>query len=220
VMGHYRGVRVPDDHGEMIITPYGYCGINPLPGGLANVCIVLDPGRHPGPLPGRERLASFLRGAIDSHPLTRRAMADAVLADGPWATGPIACRASRCVADGALLVGDAAGFFDPFTGEGIAMALRGGEMAAETLLDGLARGDLSERRLAPYADRRRAAFTARLRLDRLLQALLARPRLADWVAGKLRRDQRLADRLARVTGDTADARTLLRPAFMARLLLA
>jgi menaquinone-9 beta-reductase len=220
VMGHFRGVDHPPDHGEMIVTPYGYCGINPLPGDLVNVCIVVDP-RRPGAVPpGRPALAAFLRERLESHPLTRRRMARAVLADGVWATGPIACRAVRPVAAAALLVGDAAGFFDPFTGEGIAMALRGGEMAAAVLDAALLRGDLSRRALAPYAAARHAAFAARLRLDRGLQRLLPHPGLTEWVAAKLRRVPDLADLLARITGDTAAASELLHPRVLARFLLA
>ncbi len=218
VMGHFEGVRAPVDHGEMIITRYGYCGINPLPAGLANVCIVLDPRRE-GALPGRGGLAALFRERIAAHPLTRERMAEARLVEGLWATGPLSCRASRTVADAALLVGDAAGFFDPFTGEGIAMALRGGAMAAEALLEALRKGDLSRAALFPYEAGRRAAFAARLRLDRALQRILIRPRLADWFAARLRRDPRLADLLARVAGDTADARQMLQPRFAARLLL-
>ncbi len=220
VMGHFRGVDAPEDHGEMIVTAYGYCGINPLPGGLTNVCIVFDPRGAGGPVPGRAGLRGFLLDRLAAHPLTRRRMRRAGLVDGPWATGPMACRAARAAVDGALLVGDAAGFYDPFTGEGIFMALRGAEMAAAVLDGALCRGDLSRRSLAPYEAHRRAAFSARLRLDRVLQALLARPRLADWVARRLRRDPPLADLLARVSGDTADPREVLRPAFVARLLLA
>ena len=219
-MGHFRGVSTPREHGEMIVTPYGYCGINPLPGGLTNVCIVVDPRRRGAALPGRPGLAAFFRRAIDAEALTRRRMARAELAEGLWATGPMACRSARSVADGALLVGDAAGFFDPFTGEGIGMALRGGEMAAEVLGDALRQNDLSAAGLARYETLRRGAFAARLRLDRILQALLARPRLASWVARRMRRDQGLADQLARVTGDIAEASDVLRPKFVARLLLA
>ncbi len=232
VMGHFEQVDAPGDHGEMIVTGYGYCGINPLPGGLANVCVVLDPHRpargassrrgapRAAGLPGRNGLAAFFRERIEEHALTRRRLRHARLSAGLWATGPMACGSSTPVADGALLVGDAAGFFDPFTGEGIAMALRGGTMAAAVLGAALLRGDLSARALSPYASARRAAFATRLRLDRILQAVLARPRLADWVARRLNRDQDLADLLARVTGDTADAALVVRPRFVARLLLA
>lgn len=220
VMGHFLGVETESDHGEMIVTPYGYCGINPLPGGLANVCIVVDRGEIRASSSGGPRLAGFFGRCIGAHPLTRRRMARAVLAEGLWATGPLACRAADSVADGALLVGDAVGFYDPFTGEGIGMALRGAEMAAEVLSQALGRGEVTRRSLRPYEAARRAAFRDRLRLDRILQALLRRPRLADWTVRRLRRDQGLADLLARVTGDTVDAAQVLGPGFVARLLLA
>lgn len=220
VMGHFRGVETGGDHGEMIVTPYGYCGINPLPWGLANVCIVVDRADIRSAAPGGARLAAFFERHIAAHPLTRRRMAGASLVEGLWATGPMACRASDSIADGVLLVGDAAGFYDPFTGEGIGMALRGAELAAEVLLRALGAGDVTRRALAPYAAARRAAFRDRLRLDRLLQAVLRRPRLADWAARRLDRDRGLADLLAEVAGDTVEARAVLGPGFMARLLLA
>ncbi len=219
IMGHYRHVRLPADHGEMIVTPYGYCGINPLPGGLANVCIVIDPRRTAGRLPGRGGLQEFFDRAIAAVPATRERMEMAVPAAPLRATGPIACAARRSVADGALLVGDAAGFFDPFTGEGINMALRGGEMAAETLAAALRAGDLREPALRPYEARREAAFAARLRLDWLLQALLRSPALTDFVARRLMRNQGLADLLARVTGDMIPPDSVFGPRFAARLLL-
>lgn len=220
VMGHFRDVETGGDHGEMIVTPYGYCGINPLPQGLANVCIVVDRADIRAAAPGGPRLAGFFAERIAAHPLTRRRMARASLADGLWATGPMACRASDSIADGVLLVGDAAGFYDPFTGEGIGMALRGAELAAKVLARALDAGDVTRRALAPYAAARRAAFRDRLRLDRLLQSVLRRPRLADWVARRLDRDRSLADLLAEVAGDTVEARAVLGPGFMARLLLA
>ncbi len=218
VMGHFRGVRAPDDHGEMIVTDYGYCGINPLPGGLTNICIVIDAERER--MPGRRGLTRFFADRIASHPLTGMRMTAAVREGELRSIGPMACRTVSSVADGALLVGDAAGFFDPFTGEGIAMALRGAEMAAGVLDEALHRGDLSARSLGGYERMRRSAFSGRLRIDRLLQNLLPRPRLTDWAARKLVRDPSLADLLARVTGDTAAPAEVLSARFLARFLRA
>src|SRR5205814_701340 len=60
------------------------------------------------------------------------------------ATGPFAQWARRPVVDGTLLVGDAADFFDPFTGQGIYSALRGAELAADCLVRALEREVLTE----------------------------------------------------------------------------
>ena len=220
VMAHVRGVDRPIDHGEMIVTGYGYCGINPLPGGLTNVCVVVERGDLRRAAGGAAGLKRFLRGRIASNPLTRARLERAEIAAGPWATGPMACRSARCADDSVVLVGDAAGFYDPFTGEGIGMALRGAGLAGEIIDRALRRGDTGRKALERYESERHRAFEPRLRLDRMLQAILRSPRLTDWVAHRLRRDPSLADLLARVTGDTAEASCVLRPAFLARLMLA
>jgi len=61
-------------------------------------------------------------------------------------------------ADRILLAGDAAGFVDPFYGEGLAYAIRSGQLAAETLLEAAGANDFSAARLAAYAATCDAAF--------------------------------------------------------------
>ncbi|MFF8639070.1 FAD-dependent monooxygenase [Streptomyces pilosus] len=58
---------------------------------------------------------------------------------GEWATAPFRLGFSpdRCVADGILLVGDAAGLVNPFTGEGVSYALESGRTAAAVVDRGL-----------------------------------------------------------------------------------
>ena len=226
VMGRYLDARTPPDHGEMIVTADGYCGINPLPGGEANVCFVIDPqraeggARRSGFLPGRAQLESYVRGRIASDPALRERLAEARLT-GPLAVcGPVACGSRRAVAEAALLVGDAAEFFDPFTGEGVGTALKGAEIAAETLDVALRRGDLSRRALGVYGQRRRRAFAGRFRLDRALQRILEHARLTDFVAARLERQPALADRLARATAGLASASSLLRPDRVVKFLCA
>ena len=246
VMGRFTGALTPEDHGEMIVTSDGYCGINPLPGGEANVCFVIDPRRaatpfaprvgssaphrassaRPGPpsspgfLPGRAHLERYVRWRIDSDPALGARLGEARLQGRLAATGPVACGSRRTAAEAALLVGDAAEFFDPFTGEGVGMALRAAEIAAETLDEALRRGDLSRRSLAGYERRRRRAFAGRFRVDRALQRILDHARLTDFVAARLERQPALADRLARVTAGLAPAGSLVRPDRVLRFLWA
>ncbi len=52
--------------------------------------------------------------------------------------------------DRVLLTGDAAGFVDPFLGEGLYYALKSGEIAAEVAINAVERGDFSERSLHEY----------------------------------------------------------------------
>jgi geranylgeranyl reductase family protein len=67
-------------------------------------------------------------------------------------------------ADRLILAGDAAGWVDPFLGEGLAYAIRSGQLAAETALEASARGDLTRRGFAPYEDRCRREFGRDLEL--------------------------------------------------------
>ena len=48
-------------------------------------------------------------------------------------------RAKQIAGDGWVLVGDAYGFLDPVYSSGVFLALKSGEMAADSILDGLAK---------------------------------------------------------------------------------
>ena len=135
-------------------------------------------------------------------------------------TGPFAARASRVSGPGALLVGDAADFFDPFTGQGIYSALRGAELAAETAESALrCRGPVSGDALASYRQRRRQAFLGKWAVERLIGYGMYFPALFDRAVGRLGRRPGMAHTLIGVTGDFVPARRVLNPLFLARMLL-
>jgi len=115
---------------------------------------------------------------------------------------------------GALLVGDAADFFDPFTGQGIYSALRGAELAAAAVIDALTTGAS----LRAYAGARRAAFAGKWLLERLIALGIAWPALAERVVGRLARRADLANLLVSATGNCVPARSVLAPRVLARLL--
>jgi flavin-dependent dehydrogenase len=113
---------------------------------------------------------------------------------------------------GVLLVGDAAGFYDPFTGEGIFTALRSAELAAELAV----RSDAAVPVGAGYEDARRAAFGDKQRVTRALQVVIGRAWLANTAARVLARRPALLDLLMGVLGDFVPPRALLgRPALRA-----
>lgn len=95
---------------------------------------------------------------------------------------PLGGERRRRVGDGILLVGDAAGYADPLTGEGIYFALVSAHLAAETILTLKARGlPYSAANLRRYAEACDAAFGRDLawalalnRLARLCPALWQR----------------------------------------------
>src|SRR6185369_8215427 len=98
------------ERGEMHVGGGGYCGIAPLSATSANVTFVLDRARirdAAGDLPG------FYRRTLACWPRVAARLAAATLLEPPRAIGPLALVARRLSVPGALLVGDAAGFYDP-----------------------------------------------------------------------------------------------------------
>jgi len=101
----------------------GYCGVQPIGPDLITVSAMV-----------RADAATRLSDILCLHPaLTARSR--------PWqpateavATSPLFFRRPEPLRDHVLLAGDAAGFVDPFVGDGIALALRIGAAAAQCLL--------------------------------------------------------------------------------------
>ena len=125
------------------------------------------------------------------------------------AMGPLAYRVHEPRVGGVALVGDAAGFYDPFTGEGLYTALRSAELLAEVAHAALRAGDCSRAALAPYARARHAAFRGKARLTRALQTVIGHRRLANGAARLLARRPALLDAVMGVLGDFIAAGALL-----------
>jgi geranylgeranyl reductase family protein len=213
LVARYEGVRLPDDAGEMHTAAHGYVGLAPLTDGLVNVGYVQ---RLPAP-DGVGTEARFLAG-LARFPLLPARLAGARRVTPIRGMGPIAVQVRRVAGAGFLLVGDAAGFFDPFTGEGVYKALRGAELAAEVARAALASGDYSARALDRYRILRRREFLAKDLVCRVVQVFVQQPALMDYVV--LRLAQRAPQRrvLAGVLGDFADARAALHPGYLWGLL--
>ena len=54
--------------------------------------------------------------------------------------------------NGWVLVGDAFGFLDPLYSSGVLLALKSGQLAADAIVDGLAKGDTSAAQLGAWGD--------------------------------------------------------------------
>lgn len=71
-------------------------------------------------------------------------------ATGYYATKDYSYRSTKVAGDGWVLVGDAFGFLDPLYSSGVMLALKSGEMAADAIADGLAKGDTSAAQLGTW----------------------------------------------------------------------
>ena len=125
--------------------------------------------------------------------------------------GPLAHRTLRQTFDGAALVGDACGYVDPVTGEGIFFALKGAEMLAQCAAGALHRGRVDRAALARYSRGRRREIEARAALGTLLQRGLRHPFVVRRAFTLLEARPELADVLVSVTGDYVPMRELARP---------
>lgn len=217
LVAHYDGVRDMGTLGEMHVTRTGYVGLAQVSGGLTNVALVVPAHRA-------RHFAGDAAGALDAwlaaQPSLAARFAHATRVTPVRATGPFASRARRAWAPGALLVGDAADFFDPFTGEGIYAALRGGELvaeAAQAMVEAPSRAALDAAGAA-YTRARHAAFAGKWRVERLIGTAVAIPALLNHAARVLSRDRDLADLLIGVTGDFVPPSAVLRPRTLLRLL--
>jgi geranylgeranyl reductase family protein len=221
VRGYWEGMEGLDDHGEMHVAGRGYCGIAPLSPTLANVAFVLP---QPDMAAAAGDVEGFYREGLRSRwPRLAERLDRGHLAERPRVIGPLAVEARALVAPGALLVGDAAGFYDPFTGEGITLALRTAELAARTISDVLdARGAAAaaSEALEAYERSFRTATRQKFRFNRLLQVAVGWPDAANLMARRLARRPDLADRLVGIAGDFVPARTALGPRFLWDLLTA
>lgn len=71
---------------------------------------------------------------------------------GYFVTRDYSYRSRQVAGDGWVLVGDAFGFLDPLYSSGVLLALRSGEMAADAIADGLAKGYTSAAQLGRWGD--------------------------------------------------------------------
>ena len=203
---YLSGLEDCRDFGEIFVDPPDYAILNPLAPDRVNASLVV-PLEHAAPWSAR--LEAFFEARVKHLPHLAARLAGARREAPIQAMGPLAYRVTPPRQGGVLLVGDAAGFYDPFTGEGIFTALRSAELAAETATPALAAGDCSARSLAGYERARRDAFRDKERVTRALQAIVRHRALSNLAARALARRPRLLDRLLGVVGDFVPPRALV-----------
>lgn len=157
--------------GEMHVRRSCYIGVAPLPHGLANVCLVKPSAGGDGAM--RNPLLA-VKSALAGDRVLRDRFSRARFLGSATVMGPLAIDATNAtLPERLLLAGDAAGFVDPMTGDGLRFAVRGGELAAEAALLALAHGwNGVHERLAAW---RRREFAAKYRFNRALRGVVGSP---------------------------------------------
>ena len=175
--GYFEQVGGMSPFGEMHVRRGRYIGVAPVAGGRTNVCLVKPSSGGDGSL---RHPAEALEQELAGDEVLRDRFRHARLLAPPTVLGPLAVDVVAVPPDGLILAGDAAGFVDPMTGDGLRFAVRGGELAAEAALEALAHG--WEGLHAKIERRRQREFASKWRFNRLLRALVGSP-LAVRAAG-------------------------------------
>lgn len=175
---HLRGARI--EPGEVQMFPFagGYCGLVEVEDGAFNTCLLIDYARSKG------RSSSQIWDEVRRENCALAKATEGATLEFDWlATGNVSFDRFAPSRDGVLRVGDAAGYIHPLSGDGMAMALRSGELAARAVLHAL-QWDLSpDAAASSYARMWEREFGSRLRWAARLQPLFINPRFTRIAQG-------------------------------------
>ncbi len=96
-----------------------------------------------------DRVQTYLE-EVEGCPAVKDRVANATRATGFFATKDYSCRSKQLSGEGWVLVGDAFGFLDPLYSSGVLLALKSGQLAADAIIEGLAKNDVSAKQLGAW----------------------------------------------------------------------
>ena len=204
-----RGTGPSRNGGALLFGRIGTVGLAPVHADepLWNGTVVVLAQAH-----GR-KLASdpvgFFRNAFLQAPFEWDIGPDIV--GGPWSSGPFDWPTRRAIADGALLVGDASGYFDPLTGQGLYRAFRSAELAAPIIVRAVRSARSRSADLSEYDRGLRSMLRQPRALQRIIEVVVSRPTLRHLAVTGLQAVQPLANRFVRVVGDAMPVPALVIP---------
>lgn len=195
--------------GQFLFGNGWYVGVAPVPRGRVNVGMVLPAAML------RRPVAEVAARLLGHFPEPRDPWQSAPMTDAIRVAVPLVHRVERAAGNGYALVGDAAGFIDPLTGEGLHRALVSAELAADGIGKWL-RGDAQA--MEQYDRRLRARFRNKDVVSWLLQAFLAQPAVLGYALRRLGSREGSRKTFTLVMTDQVPASRALDPRFLARLL--
>ncbi|HET7677950.1 MAG TPA: FAD-dependent monooxygenase [Candidatus Limnocylindrales bacterium] len=211
---HPADLRPGPAEARMIVGRGWYVGLAPVPGRRINVGLVLAAGRFRAGLAEMDP-GGIVKRALGQLPGDAARLGDAERTDEVRVAYPLGHRVAHAAGRGVLLVGDAAGFVDPISGEGIHRALASAGSATEAVQAYLRGSSVA---LEGHDRRMRDRFGAKDVVAWLLQAFMARPSLLDYAVRRLDRRQALGRTFGLVLADLVPAARALEPRFLLELL--
>ena len=200
---------------EMVLGSGWYCGIAPVPGDRVNIGIVIAGSDLRRRASAGEAPRSIVRSILEQLPPPLTGWANRPTTDEVRVAYPLAHRTARTWGRDFLLVGDATGFLDPLSGEGIHRALVSAELAAGAVDSKLRRRTGA---LENYHRQLRRRFGHKDAVSWLLQVFLARPALVDYALSRLDRRPGARRTFGLVLADLLPAGRALEPRFLLSVL--
>ena len=201
---------------RMRVLHDGYVGIAPVAGGRVNVGIVLGRSwRNELAVRGAAAVADDIVAAIPATADDAATWRQAGRTDAVVGAAPLGHRVARRAGARWLLVGDAAGFLDPFTGEGLHRALVSAELASAAIH---AHSGGHQGAFAAYERSMQRRFVAKDGVSWLVQAFLARPTLFEYAARRIADRSAVRATMGLVMGDLVPPSRALDPRYLMRLL--
>jgi flavin-dependent dehydrogenase len=206
-VARFRGVERQAE-AEVHFLDGSYFAAAPIDSGLFTVNLVVSRGALPA---GAANLPAFFDEHVQRAPVLAQRLAGATLEGPIEVCGPLASRTRRRTGPGVALVGDACGFVDPLTGEGLFFAMRGAALLAEAVSVALAHPKHERRALRGYERARRREFGPRYAMARLLQRGIRSQRVTETVLSSFSKRPGLTNLIVAWTGDYVKPLDLLRP---------
>jgi len=190
--GHYSGLRELDAFVEMFVEGRSYFAVNPFDAAHANIMVIV---REKDLTARKNDVDEFIRDRARALSGGAARFAGAQLEGKRVAVGPLAHSARGITAGSVLLAGDAAGFVDPFTGQGVYLALRAGIAAARAIAAAVAATASARDSLDRYASELSAEMRRREKLARIVRSFTGSTMLSKRAARNVERDPERAQAL-------------------------
>lgn len=214
---HWQGVRLPEDYCYMHVSRPGYTGISSVGNGRANVVLVVEGSALTG---GKtEKPETFYHRVLMQNRRRSKMLENGERVEPVRSVESLAFAVKPVPCGGLMLVGDATGFIDPFTGEGIYLSLRSSQLAGEVIHAGFENSNFSKNFLSVYDQRRQQEFGGKFLLSRILQWLIYNRPFCNRVMKSLSSNRGLAETLVGVIGDILPAEKVVSLRFLSKLLV-
>ncbi len=214
---HWQGVRLPEDYCYMHVSRPGYTGISSVGNGRANVVLVVEGSALTGMK--KEKPEAFYHRVLMQNRRRIKMLQSGEQVEPVRSVESLAFSVKPVPCGGLILVGDATGFIDPFTGEGIYLSLRSSQLAGEVIHAGFKSTDFSNNFLSVYDQKRQREFGSKFLLSRVLQWLIYNRPFCNRVMKSLSSNRVLAETLVGVIGDIFPAEKVVSMRFLSKLLI-